>query len=104
MYIALRIGGEEKEYASVTEGWIRDQLDRRTRDSQSLCVQLLIKGPSVDLLFSSPGCGSSGGGSRQLTPGERRALEIWTDMHMNTTSFTHGNVFAMLRRVHQALN
>ena len=103
MYVALRIGAEEREWSSVTESWIRDQLERRRRDAQSVCVQLIVRGGDINIAFSSPGCGAGGGGVRPLKPAESRILEIWREMHLDTSSFSAGNVYAMLRRVHQAV-
>lgn len=104
MYVALRIGAEEKQWCSVTETWIRDQLERRRAGGQNVCVQLIVRGGEINLLFSSPGCGSGGGGGRSvLKPAESRILEIWNEMHLNSADFSAGNVFAMLRRVHQVV-
>jgi len=103
VYVALRIGAEEKEWSGVTETWIRDQLGRRRADGQNVCLQLIVRGGEINLMFSSPGCGGGGGGGRPLKPAESRILEIWNEMHLNTADFSSGNVFAMLRRVHQVV-
>lgn len=103
MYVALCIGGEEREWSSVTDSWIRDQLGRRRADGQSVCVQLVVKGGDVDLRLSTPGCGATGSGGRAARGVEVKILEIWREAHLNSSEFSHGNVWSMLRRVYQAV-
>ena len=98
MYVALKIGADEKEWSSVTEGWIRDQTERRRRDGQSVCIQLIVRGGPVDVVLGTPGCGS-GGGIRPAQGVEIKILEIWREMHLNTTDFSAGNVYAALKRI-----
>lgn len=103
MYVALCIGSEEKELSSVTESWIREQLGRRRADGQNVCVQLIVKGDYVDVRLSTPGCGSTGGGGREARGVELKIIEIWREAHLNSPEFSAGNVFAMLRRIHQVV-
>lgn len=54
MYVALRISGEEREWSSVAESWVRDQLGRRRADGQNVCVQLIVKGGDVACVSAPP--------------------------------------------------
>jgi hypothetical protein len=102
MYVALRIGIEERDRSRVTESWVRDQLGCRRADVQNVCVQLIVYGGDVDMRPSTPGCGAPAvAGARRGV--EVKIIEMWREGHLNSAEFSHGNVWSMFRRVRQAV-
>ena len=82
----------------ASESWINDQLNRRRRDGQNVCVQVSVQAGGVQLVLSTPGCGGGGGG-RQATPREMDILDLWNKLHLNQAGFTGGNLVAFLKQL-----
>ena len=57
--IKIRIGEAEREFEDVEEGWINQQVNRRQADGLEVCVEVFIKKKDIDLILSTPTCGSS---------------------------------------------
>lgn len=96
--IKVRIGDFEKELSDVREAWINEQLSRRRREKESICVQISIHKPPLHMVLSTPGCTVSGGG-RPPNCQEQRIFELWEKHRLNTTEFTGGNLIAFLRKI-----
>jgi hypothetical protein len=52
----VRIDSETRELADATEQWVAQQVNRRNSDS--VCVEILIKTSGVDLRLATSACGS----------------------------------------------
>lgn len=96
--VKVRIGDVEKDSHDVNEGWINQQLSRERRNYQSICVQVTIDEPPVNMSLASPGC-SSTGGNRTLNDRERRIVELWRKRKLNDPIPTGGNLVAFLRQI-----
>ena len=97
--VTVRIGEEARDLGAASESWINDQLSRRRRDGQNVCVQVSIEAREVQLPLSTPGCGGGGGGGRQATAREREILDLWSKHHLNQSGFTGGDLVAFLKQV-----
>jgi len=97
--VTVRIGEETRDLDAASESWINDQINRRRRDGQNVCVQVNVQAGGMQLLLSTPGCGGGGGGGRQATPRELDVLDLWSKLHLNQTGFTGGNLVAFLRQL-----
>jgi hypothetical protein len=98
--ITVRIGGETRTIADASESWITEQLNRRKRDGQSVCVEVLLSGSGVDLRLATPGCGqSSGGGGRQPNSNEQDIFSLWLERGLGSADFTGGNLIAFLKQL-----
>jgi hypothetical protein len=96
--IKVRIGNTEKDLKDVRGSWINEQLNRRRRDNASICVQVTIDKPPLNMVLSTPGC-SGTGGCRTPNTLEQRILELWEKYKLNSSDFTGGSLIAFLRQI-----
>ncbi len=96
--IQVQIGGITKDVKDVSSSWLHEQLDRRRRDNQPVCVQVRIDTPQVRMTLRTPDCPSPAGG-REANPQEKRIFELWEKLRLNSSEFTGGNLMAFLRQV-----
>lgn len=97
--IKIRIGEAERELGSAGESWINQQINRRRADGLSVCVKVFIKEGDLDMILSTPTCGSSGGGGRPPWPNERAVFNLWNQRRLNESDFTGGNLIAFLKQL-----
>jgi hypothetical protein len=97
--ITLRIGSESREINSkrdIDESWINSQINRRRQDGLSICAQVTIHDDNLNIVLTTPGCGTGIGGGRQPNPSERTVLDLWAKRGLNDYDFTVGNLIAFL--------
>lgn len=97
--IRIRIGDEERDYASADEQWINQQINRRRADGQVVCVRVTVRESGLDMILSTPSCKTSGGSGRPPRPEEKRVFDLWDKRGLNDASFTGGNLIAFLRQL-----
>ena len=97
--IRIEINGTERRIEDASERWVNEQVNRRLRDNQRICVRVWIeKKPEVDLMLPTPGCPPSGGSGRSLTRREGEISELWKKHMLRESGFTGGNLWAFLRQ------
>lgn len=97
--IKIEINGTERYMEDAGEGWVNEQVNRRRRDNQPICVRVWVeKKPEVDLVFSTPDCPPSGAGTRHLTRRENEIIQLWRKRGLNESDFTGGNLWSFLRQ------
>ncbi len=96
--IRVRIGTADYDLNEVTESWINEQVNRRRADNVPVCIQVIIRTSSLNVMLSTPGCGG-GGGNRPPNAQENAILQLWDQMHLNNEDFAGGNMIAFLKRV-----
>jgi hypothetical protein len=99
--IKIRIGEVERDLGSADESWINQQINRRRADGQSVCVRVSVKEGDLDMILSTPTCGSSGGGGRPPRPSERTIFNLWNQRKLNESDFSGGNLIAFLKQLKQ---
>lgn len=62
MSIRIRIGQEERDLNQADEHWITSRIRQQEADHGSVCIRVFIKAGDVDIILSSGGCPTSGGG------------------------------------------
>lgn len=97
--IKVRIGESERELSHATPEWINQQIARRRNDGLSVCVRVLINAGSLNITLSTPTCGGGGGGGRPPNAQENEILSLWERLHLNTQTFTSGNLVAFLKQL-----
>lgn len=101
--IRIRIGNEERDLASVDEHWINQQINLRRKDGQTICVRVTIQEGDMNMVLSTPTCGTSRGGGRPPSPQEREVFDLWDQRGLNKVDFTGGNLVAFLKQLKRIL-
>jgi hypothetical protein len=95
----IKIGGEQRPLRDASEQWISEQLRRRRAEGASICVQVVLKTNSIDMVLATPDCQGGGGGVRPPTQQEKELFELWAKRGLNDATFSAGNVIAFLKQV-----
>ena len=102
--IEISIGGMPRAINSANESWINEQINKRREADEPVCVRVTVKTDDADLVFSSPGCKTSGRAvSRELSRTENQIRELWQKRGLNTNDFTGGSVVAFLKQLERIL-
>jgi hypothetical protein len=88
---------------NVDEHWINQQINRRREDGLSVCVRVTIKEGDLDMILSTPTCGSGGGGGRPPRPHEKVVFDLWNRRGLNDAHFTGGNLVAFLKQLERII-
>jgi hypothetical protein len=102
--VTITIGGESRSYPDqATESWINEQINRRRKDGQNVCVEVRVNTSGLDLRLTTPGCGSGGGGGRLPNPNEQRVIDLWRERGLTAGHFAGGSVIAFLKQLQRQL-
>jgi hypothetical protein len=98
--ITVRIGSDEKDMSSaIDEHWINQELNRRRRDGETVCVRVTIRDADLQMVLSTPSCGVGAGGGRAPTAAEQEIFDSWAHRGLNQPDFTGGNLIAFLKQL-----
>lgn len=97
--VTLSIGGAELPADNATPAWINQQINPPRAAGVPVCVRVRIEQPSVNMILSTPTCGSGRGGWWQPNDRERRIADLWNRLGLGGTAFTGGNVIAFLQQL-----
>ena len=95
--IKVKIGNEERD--GLDEGWIAQQITRRRRAGEAVCVQVRIEGDGLNLVLNTPGCPTGVSGGRPPNHLEREVFDLWNRHGLNEPDFSPGNVIAFLKQI-----
>jgi hypothetical protein len=96
--IEVQIGDIKKNVEDASPRWINEQLTRRRRNGEPVCVQVIIDKPQVHMRLTTPDC-SRTMGSRTATPREQEMFDLWERHRLNDPDFSGGNLVAFLKRI-----
>lgn len=96
--IEVQIGNTKKNLEHTNPSWINEQLDRRRRESELICVQVFMDRPQMHIRLSTPDCPPVTGG-RSATPQEQELFDMWEKRGLNDANFASGNLVAFLKQV-----
>jgi hypothetical protein len=96
--IEIQIGDIKKNIRDASPSWINEQLARRRRSGDPVCVQVLFDKPQVQMRLITPDCPRTSG-RRTATPQEQELIDIWEERQLNDPNFTGGNLVAFLRQI-----
>jgi len=101
--VTIKIGSSMQQLDSLDEGWLLQQINRRRKTGDSVCVILEIDEPPVVLNFATKDCRLGGGASRPLTTQERQVIDLWNKHHLGEAEFQVGELMAFLKQLRTLL-
>jgi hypothetical protein len=100
MGVTVQIGDTVLDLSAVTQSWLEDQIGRRKRDHQPICVVLRIQEPGLDIKLATQACGSSGGGGgRPPNPREQDIITLWNDRNISAGDFSAGHFYSFIQHL-----
>ncbi|HEU4649542.1 MAG TPA: hypothetical protein VFS33_10820 [Gemmatimonadales bacterium] len=99
--LTVTINGNQVD--SDDEPAITQQVNGRREDSVPVCVKVRIEESGLEMILSTPECGSLGGGGRPLNPKEEYVVELWGKQGLNSRKFHGGQVIAFLKQLKKLL-
>lgn len=100
---SIRIAGQSRDLLGVEPRWIVEQIERRRRDGQVVCVEVMIKNKSCDMRLSTPACVSPGGHGRRPNCAEEEVFALWRKLGLNDAAYSPGSVVAFAKQVARML-
>lgn len=97
--IKIQIGQAEIELDDVSPNWINQQINLRRTDGITVCVRVIIDEGGLNMLLSTPTCGSSGGIPRPPNQREKAVFDLWEQRGLNKAGFSGGNLVAFLKQL-----
>jgi hypothetical protein len=103
MGVTVQIGDNTLDLNDVTQSWLEDQISRRKRDHQAVCVVVTIKAAGADMKLASDPCGNRGPGGRPARDKEPEILKLWNDGHFSTGDFSAGHFYSFLQHLRRII-
>lgn len=97
--IKIQIGSTERDLNKASEGWIREQIERRRQDGQPVCVRVIIEQGALNMSLSTSGCPPSNRPSRAPKPEERKVFDFWEKSGLNKPDFQVRSLIVFLKQV-----
>ena len=94
--INVSIGGMTVPVEKASEGWINQMIVEARKRGASLCIQVGINIPGIQVSLATPGCGGFGGGGRQANGAEQRIIDAWNRRGLSSGDITPGALRAFL--------
>jgi hypothetical protein len=104
--ITIQIQDNSRDFSGgrdIDESWVNEQINRRRRDGQAICVRVLLHEDPINISLSS-GCPASGGSSRRPNSDEQKIFDLWDKVGMNKADFRGGNLLAFLKQLHRVID
>lgn len=95
----VQIGNEQRPLNDVDDAWINRKINERFSAGASVCVQVRIQEPNIDLLLTTPDCAIGGGAGRQANPHEAKIFQLWEQRGLRRPNYTGGDLIAFLKQV-----
>lgn len=99
MTIKIKIAEDERLLSEVDEQWINQQIHRRRATGQTVCVRVTIDEGLLNMILSTPNCGSGGGSRRPPRPQEKEIFDLWNQRGLDQPDFSGGNLVAFLKQM-----
>jgi hypothetical protein len=99
MGVTVQIGDNTLDLNDITQGWLEDQIGRRKRDNQPVCVIVRVQEAGLDIKLATQACGSSGGGGRPPNHREQDIITLWNDRNLSTGDFSAGHFYSFIQHL-----
>jgi hypothetical protein len=102
MMITTNINGQTRD--GIDGSWIAQRVEALRRDGQSICVNVLVKAPGVDLRLTAGVCPHGEGGGRPPNSQEQQLFKIWNECGLGSTAaIAPGKLIECLKRLGRSL-
>lgn len=99
MGVTVQIGDNTLDLNDVTQSWLEDQISRRKRDNQAVCVSVRVQEAGADLRLATQACGSTGGGGRPPNHREQDIISLWSERSLSAGDFSAGHFFSFIQHL-----
>lgn len=97
--ISLKIGSSERQNSDITKRWIAQEIERRQKANQPICVELQINKNAINLFLNSGACSNgSGGGGRKPNRSEMKIIKLWNQKGLNGNTINPGMLISFLEQ------
>jgi len=97
--ITVTVAGMEQSLEGLSESWLHEQIRRRQKAGESVCVQVGVHTPDINVGVSSGACPAGPGGSRRPKPKEQQVLDLWSHFGLGHGDLNSGKLVAFLQRL-----
>lgn len=84
-------------------GWFGQQVDRRRRAGESVCVQVSVDTPGLTLRLRTPSCGGPGGAGADFTRAQQCLIDLWIKHGLNNLDFPGQGLVGFLQELPRCL-
>jgi hypothetical protein len=95
----VSIGDFEADLAHATAGWIRDHVRALRSRGMPVCVQVAIQSGPIDIVLSTPACGSSRPSSWEPNTEEQKIVDLWRKRGLSANDFEIGQLIAFTNEI-----
>jgi len=96
---AVQIGDSQRSLEDATQQWVTEQITRRRRAGEAVCIRVKIKKDNVDVALASGDCPDGRGGGRRPTRDETAMISEWNRRGLGGTDIPPGQLIAFLNHV-----
>lgn len=97
--IKVQIDNLEQELSSLTESWLHEQIINRQKDGIPVCVRVLIKTESINLVLSSGNCTNFGSSDRQPSTTENKIFDSWEELNLGADQINSNSLVVFLKKI-----
>jgi hypothetical protein len=87
----------------ASEGWVNQMIADARKRNPSVCIQVSVQEPAVQLALSTPGCSAMGGGGRRPNSTEQRIIDEWNRRGLGMGRVIPGELRAFLNELARLL-
>lgn len=97
--ITIGIAGMSVPIEQASDKWVAQMLQQARKGGAPPCFSVQIGVPGIQVGLATPGCGSSGGGSRPPNPREAEIIEAWVRRGFQSGTFADGEVHGFIKQL-----
>ena len=97
--ITIRIGSSERTFEQADTAWVVQQVNRRKKDGQVICVQVIIDNDYLNMILSTPNCSRTGVSGRPPNNEEQEIFDLWEKRGLNEEGFSVRDLTSFLNQL-----
>ncbi len=97
--ITVTVAGMEQSLEGLSESWLHEQIRRRQKAGEPVCMQVGVRTSEINVGVSSGACPMGRGGSRMPNPQEQQVLDLRSHFGLGHGDLNSGKLVAFLQRL-----